>query len=139
MQMDNQPSVVSKPMLWTGRIISTLIVLFMLMDAVMKLIQPEAVVKGTVELGYPVGCIAGIGIALLISTILYAIPRTAVLGAILLTGYLGGAVASEVRVGASPLAAFPFIFGVLVWLGLFLRDNRLRALIPLRSELMSAV
>jgi sorbitol-specific phosphotransferase system component IIC len=133
MQMDIQTPAISKGMLWTGRIISTLIVLFMLMDAVMKLVQPEAVVKGTAELGYPVSSIGGIGIALLIATILYAIPQTSVLGAILLTGYLGGAVASEVRIGATPLASFPFIFGVLVWLGLVLRDSRLRALIPLRS------
>src|SRR5580704_2664896 len=126
MQLENQTHPTSKGMLWAGRIISTIFTLFMLMDAVMKLIQPEAVVKGTVELGYPQTSILGMGIALLISTVLYAIPRTAVLGAILLTGYLGGAVASA---GAFTIS-FPVIFAVMIWLGLFLRDSRLRALIP---------
>jgi hypothetical protein len=134
MQLENQTHPTSKGMLWAGRIISTIFTLFMLMDAVMKLIQPEAVVKGTVELGYPQTSILGMGIALLISTVLYAIPRTAVLGAILLTGYLGGAVATHVRVSAGAFTiSFPVIFAVMIWLGLFLRDSRLRALIPLRS------
>jgi hypothetical protein len=134
MQIENQTSPTLKGMLWTGRVISTIFTLFMLMDAVMKLIQPEAVVKGTVELGYPRTSITGMGIALLISTVLYMIPRTAVLGAILLTGYLGGAVATHVRVSAGLIViSFPVIFGVMIWLGLFLRDSRLRALVPLRS------
>jgi hypothetical protein len=134
MQLENQTRPTSKGMLWTGRVISTIFALFMLMDAVMKLIQPEAVVKGTVELGYPQSSITGMGIVLLISTVLYMIPRTAVLGAILLTGYLGGAVATHVRVSAGLITIlFPVIFGVMIWLGLFLRDSRLRALVPLRS------
>jgi hypothetical protein len=124
----------SKKMIWAGRIISGIMVLFMLMDGVMKLIKPEAVVKGTMELGFPENTIVGIGIVLLISTVLYLIPRTAVLGAILLTGYLGGAIASQVRVSAVLFnLIFPFLFGVLIWLGLFLRDSRVRELIPLRS------
>jgi len=104
----------------------------MLLDAAMKFTKPEMVVKTTVELGYPESVITGVGVILLISTVLYLIPRTAVLGAILLTGYLGGAVATHVRVGAGlfPIS-FPVVFGVLLWGGLFLRDERLRRLIPL--------
>ena len=104
----------------------------MLLDAAMKFTKPEMVVKTTVDLGYPESVITGLGIVLLISTVLYLIPRTAVLGAILLTGYLGGAVATHVRVGAGlfPIC-FPVVFVVLLWGGLFLRDERLRKLLPL--------
>ena len=101
----------------------------------MKLVKPEPVVKATVELGYPESVIMTIGIVLLVCVILYVIPRTSVLGAILLTGYLGGAIATHVRVG-NPLFShilFPVYLAVLVWGGLFLRDPRLRALIPLRT------
>jgi hypothetical protein len=124
---------ISKAMLWTGRVVSALPVLFFLMDAIMKLVKPPIVVKSTVELGYPESTILPIGIVLLVCTVLYVIPRTSVLGAILLTGYLGGAVATHVRVGAGAFPiVFPIIFGVLVWGGLFLRDGRVRELIPLR-------
>ena len=125
----------SKKMVWAGRIVSGLPVLFLLLDGVMKLIKPAPVVQTTTQLGYMESSIVGMGVALLASTILYAIPRTAVLGAILLTGYLGGAVATHVRVGG-PLFSivFPIIFGVLIWGGLWLRDQRLRALIPLSSK-----
>jgi len=105
------------------------------MDSIMKLVKPEPVVKATVELGYPESVIMTIGIVLLVCVILYVIPRTSVLGAILLTGYLGGAIATHVRVG-NPLFShilFPVYLAVLVWGGLFLRDPRLRALIPLRT------
>jgi hypothetical protein len=125
---------VSKGSLWTGRILSILSILFFLMDAVMKLMKPAFVVDATVKLGYQEGVIQGLGIALLICTILYAIPRTSLLGAILLTGYLGGAVASNLRVG-SPLFSnvlFPVYFALILWGGLYLRDRRLRALVPLR-------
>src|SRR6266704_3080088 len=90
-------STVSNKMLWAGRIVSALPVLFMLMDGVMKLVKPAFVVQATVELGYPESTIMGIGIVLLVCTVLYVIPRTCILGAILLTGYLGGAVATHVR------------------------------------------
>jgi hypothetical protein len=118
--------------LWTGRIMSFLPALFLLLDAAMKFTKPEMVVKTTVELGYPASVITGLGVVLLISTVLYWIPQTAVLGAILLTGYLGGAVATHVRVGAGlfPIC-FPVVFGVLLWGGLFLRDERLRQLLRL--------
>jgi hypothetical protein len=123
----------SKAMVWTGRVLSTLAVLFFLMDGIMKLVKPPIVVKSTVELGYPESTILPIGIVLVVCTVLYVIPRTAVLGAILLTGYLGGAVATHVRVGAGAFPiVFPIIFGGLVWGGLFLRDGRVRALVPLR-------
>ena len=96
--------------------------------------KPAIVVETTVQLGYPESVILGLGSSCW-STILYLIPRTAVLGAILLTGYLGGAVASHVRVGAGPFEVlFPVIFGALLWGGLFLRDERLRELVPLRTQ-----
>ena len=134
MQPDIQTVSVSKQALWAGRIISALPALFLLMDGVMKLVKPAFVVDATVMLGYPERTIVGMGIALLASTVLYVIPRTAVLGAILLTGYLGGAVATHVRVGEGTFPVlFPVFFGVLIWLGLYLRDARLRALIPLRA------
>jgi DoxX-like family len=125
----------SKGRLWTGRILSAVPVLFLLMDGVMKLVKPESVLRATVQLGYPESVIFGLGIVLLVCVILYVIPRTAVLGAILLTGYLGGAVATHVRVG-DPLFShilFPVYVAILVWGGLYLREERLRALIPLRS------
>src|SRR6202035_657212 len=130
-----QTAPVSKGKLWTGRIMSALPVLFLLMDGVMKLMKPEFVVKATVQLGYPESVIFPLGIVVLICVVLYVIPRTAILGAILLTGYLGGAVATHVRVG-DPLfshALFPVYFAILVWGGLYLREERLHALIPLRS------
>jgi len=133
MQSDTQTAPISKAMLWTGRVMSALPVLFFLMDGIMKLVKPPIVVKSTVELGYPESVILPIGVVLLVCTVLYVIPRTSGLGAILLTGYLGGAVATHVRVGAGAFPiVFPIIFGVLVWGGLFLRDGRVRALIPLR-------
>ena len=123
----------TRKMLWTGRIISALPVLFLLMDGVMKLFKPRVVVEATVQLGYPESVILGLGIVLITCTVLYIIPPTSVLGAILLTGYLGGAVATHVRVGEGLFPVlFPVIVGVLVWGGLWLRDVRVRTLIPLR-------
>jgi hypothetical protein len=135
MQVATQTAPVSRKRLWAGRIISVLPVLFLLIDGVMKLLKPAVVVQATVALGYAEKIIVPLGILLLSCTALYAIPRTAVLGAILLTGYLGGAVATNVRVG-NPVFTyilFPVYLGVLIWLGLYLRDERLRALIPLRK------
>ena len=134
MQSDTQTAATSRKMLWAGRIISALPVLFLLMDGAMKLAKPAFVVEATVKLGYPESVIIGLGIVLLSCTLLYVIPRTSVLGAILLTGYLGGAVATHVRVsdGLFPIS-FPIILGVLIWGGLYLRDERLRTLLPLRS------
>ena len=127
----------SSKVLWTGRILSGLVVLFLLVDAGFKLIKPlpAPAVKAFGQLGYPVGLATGIGIVLLGCVALYLIPRTSVLGAILLTGYLGGAVASHVRVGDPWFshALFPVYIGLFIWGGLYLRENRLWALIPLRS------
>ena len=117
---------------WAGYIVSAVPALFLLLDAIGKLAQPEAVVQGTVGLGYNESVIVPLGITLLICTILYVIPQTAVLGAILLTGYLGGTVATHVRVG-NPLFShvlFGAYLGVLLWFGLYLRDTRLRSLLP---------
>ena len=129
-----QTAPVSKKRLWAGRIMSALPALFLLVDGIAKLAKPAPVVEGTVKLGYPETVIVPLGIILLTCTILYVIPRTSVLGAILLTGYLGGAVATHVRVG-DPLfthVLFPVYLGVLIWGGLYLRDDRLPALIPLK-------
>jgi hypothetical protein len=132
--MDRETARISKSRLWVARIISALPILFLLVDAVMKFIKPPAVVTATVGLGYSENTIVPIGCILLICTVLYLIPRTAVLGAILLTGYLGGAVATHVRVGAGlfPIL-FPVIMSLFVWGGLYLRDERLSKLIPLRQ------
>jgi DoxX-like family len=131
---DTQSTSLSKGRLWIGRIMSALPALFLLIDAVGKLVKPAPVVEGTVQLGYPESVLLGLGIVLLTCTVLYVIPRTAIFGAILLTGYLGGAVATHVRVG-SPFFShilFPVYLAVLIWGGLYLRDERLRALIPVR-------
>ena len=134
MQSDTQTPV-SKGGLWAGRIMSWLPALFLLVDGIMKLFKPAVVVEATVKLGYAEGVIVPLGIVLTVCTILYLIPRTAVLGAILLTGYLGGAVATHVRAGEGLFSiSFPIIFGVLLWGGLYLRDNRVRSLIPLLQE-----
>ena len=124
-------SVIPKGQRWTGRIISGFVSLFLTMDGVMKLVKPAVVVKTTVEvMGFPESTIVGIGITLLACTVLYVFPRTSILGAILLTGYLGGAIASQVRIGAPVFnLIFAAAFGVLVWVGLGLRDVRVRALV----------
>ena len=104
--------------------------LFLLVDAAMKLPKPAFVVEATVQLGYPEGVIVGLGVLLLVCALLYLVPRTAVLGAILLTGYLGGAVATHVRVGNGLVnIMFPVILGALLWGGLALRDPRVAALL----------
>lgn len=127
----NRPSTGA---LWTGRILSALPVAFLLLDGAMKIPKPSFVVQATTALGYNENVIVPLGIVLLISTMLYIIPQTAVLGAILLTGYLGGAVATHVRVGNGAFEIlFPVIFGMLIWGGLVLRDRRLRVLLPWRS------
>ena len=134
MESSAQSAPVSKASLWTGRVISGLVVLFMLFDGSSKVMKAQQVIDATVRIGFPVTTIVGIGITLLVCTVLYVIPNTSILGAILLTGYLGGATAAQVRAG-SPISetVFPIIFGVLVWLGVYLREPRLRALVPLRS------
>src|SRR5687767_11104329 len=129
-----QVASVPKRNVWAGRILTWLPALFLLLDGVAKLFKPLPVVEGTVKLGYAESTIIPIGIVLIICTVLYLIPRTAVLGAILLTGYLGGAVATHVRAGDGAFGVvFAIAFGALVWLGIYLRDERLRELLPFRS------
>ncbi len=126
----------SRGRLWTGRILSGLAVLFLLFDAVGKLARPAAVVKGTVELGWPASTLLTLGVLQVICLAVYLIPRTAVFGAILWTGYLGGAIATHYRIG-NPLFThilFPTYIAALLWGGLWLRDAQLRALIPLRHR-----
>lgn len=119
--------------LWAGRAFSTLAVLFFLMDAVMKMLRARPAVEATTQLGFLPTAIMPIGVTLFVCTILYVYPRTAFIGAILLTGYLGGAAASSIRAG-SPLfnCAFPIIFAVLVWAGLVLREPRLLSLLAVQ-------
>jgi DoxX-like family len=120
--------------LWAGRIMSGLAALFLLFDSLIKVMKLAPAVEGTTALGYPANVVRGIGIVELVCLVLYVIPRTSVFGAILLTGYLGGAVATHVRVG-SPLFThilFPIYVAALIWGGLYLRDARLRSLVPLR-------
>ncbi len=134
MQSATQTAPVSKTMLWAGRIISVLVVLFLLFDALIKVMSLPPAIEGTTRLGYPESLVFGIGLLELVCVVLYVIPRTSILGAILLTGYLGGAVATNLRVG-NPLFTYilsPVYFGMLIWGGLFFRDSQLRALIPLR-------
>lgn len=132
---DFTATAVSKKGLWTGRILSGLAVLFLIFDGVTKVMKVPAVMQASAQMQYPLRLIPVIGIVLLVCTAVYAIPRTSILGAILLTGYLGGAVEAQLRAG-NPLfaeALFPVYFSVLIWGGLFLRERRLRALIPFRS------
>ncbi len=126
---------VSKKALWAGRTISTVIVLLLVLDGVMKFFKPKPVVDAFAHLGIPIELDFAIGTLLLLCTLLYAVPATSILGAILLTGYLGGAVMSHLRAG-DPLfthVLFPTYLGSLIWLGLYLRDRRLRVLVPLRN------
>ncbi|HKV34730.1 MAG TPA: DoxX family protein [Pyrinomonadaceae bacterium] len=132
--MQAEPIAVSKGTLWAARIISGLVALFLLMDGGMKLVKPAFVVEETMRLGYPERVIVPIGVVLIVCTILYLIPKTAVLGAILLTAYLGGAVATHVRAEEPVFSiVFAIVFGVLLWLGLYLRNPTLRLLVPLTS------
>ena len=125
-------ALISNKALWAGRILSGLVVAFLLLDGAIKLIPLDIVVQTSQELGIPVHLARTLGVLTLVGTILYAIPRTSVLGAILLTGYLGGAIYTHVRAG-SPLLThtlFGVYLGLLIWGGLWLRDDRVRALIP---------
>jgi len=129
-------NTVSKTKLWTSYIMSGLVVLFMLMDCIMKLVKPPEVIEGTLALGFAEQHLPVIGALGLISTLLYAFPRTSLLGAILLTAYFGGAVATHVRLN-NPLfthTLFTVYFGILIWGGLWLRNSKLRELLPLRQS-----
>lgn len=132
MEIDSKIHPVSNRLMWAGRVISALPVLLFIFSGAMKLTKSAAVVDGFAHLGYPDRLVLGLGILELACTAVYVIPQTAVVGAILLTGYLGGAIATHLRIGEPFFAQI--ILGVLVWLGLYLRDGRIRMLIPLRSE-----
>ena len=130
-----EPSELGKGRVWTGRILTGLTVLFMLFDAVGKLVMPVQVVQATTRLGFPMTLIPAVGIILLVATIAYAIPRTAVLGAVLLTGFLGGAVSIQMRAGSLAFETiFPVLFGVVAWAGIVLREERLALLLPFVSK-----
>jgi hypothetical protein len=137
MPSDTQTAPVSKSALWAGRIVSALVIAFLAMDVVIKFVKPAPapVVETFAHVGWSLSLSPVLGIILLVSTALYVIPITSILGAILLTGYLGGAIATHLRVG-DPLFShvlFPTYLGVLLWGGLYLREPRLRVLIPLRT------
>jgi len=131
MQPGTQAAPVSKKILWTSYVLSALPVLLLLFSASMKFTHSPDLAKGFDHLGWPVRLAAPLGILELTCALLYAIPRTSVLGAILVAAYMGGAVATHVRIGEPPY--LQVLLGVLVWGGLYLRDSRLRALLPLRS------
>ena len=134
-RLEFQPAPIPKARIWTGRIISGLLVLFFVFDSVGKFLKPAPVVKAFAQLGVPISLAPAIGTILLACTILYAIPRTSIVGSVLLTGYLGGAVLTLLRAGEPVFShvLFPVYFGVLLWLGLFLREDRLREFTGLRS------
>jgi hypothetical protein len=124
----------SKTWLWAGRSVSTLVVLFCAFDGIMKVVKDPHVIAASADFGFSPSQIVLIGALMLACTILYAIPRTAILGAVLLTGYLGGAVVSNIRVGHPSFeCVFPVIFGALAWAGIFAREPRVRELIPFRK------
>jgi hypothetical protein len=130
-----QACSISKKSLWAGRITTGLIVAFLLFDAVIHLMKPAPVVDAFAKLGFPIRLAVPLGLIELVCILLYVIPRSSILGAILLTGYLGGAIAIQLPTGNSLFGEvlFPVYIGVILWGGIYLRDERLRMLIPLRS------
>jgi DoxX-like family len=135
----NQKAEISKPARWTGRVLSGLVIVFMLFDGAMKLVPWPIVTETMDKMGYgsSEGLARSLGIITIVCTVLYAVPPTSILGAILLTGYLGGAIASHLRIG-SPLFShtlFGLYLGLMVWGGLWLRDRSLRSLVPFRRSL----
>lgn len=130
----SQAAPISKTALWTGRVMSALPVLLLLLSSIMKLMKMPTVVEGSAKAGLSERLILPVGIIELICVIVYLIPRTAVLGAILMTGLLGGATVTTLRIG-DPTYPMPVILGMLAWGGLYMRDPRLRELIPLRKKI----
>jgi hypothetical protein len=131
MEGSTQPAAASRTSFWAGRVLSALVLLLFAFTSAFGLLKPEVAKQGFAHYGYPGGAFWRIIFVEIACAIVYAIPRTSILGAILLTGYLGGAVSTHVRAG-EPFF-LPIIVGVAVWLGLYLRDERLQALVPLRS------
>ena len=121
-----------------GRVLSALASLFLLFDGIMKLLKPPVVVQSTLQLGYAESAILGIGLTLLVCTLLYIVPRSSIVGAVLLTGYLGGAVASNIRAGKPVFnVLFPMIMAALLWSGLWFRDLRVRNLVRTQHDIAS--
>jgi hypothetical protein len=139
-RMPAETNELSRKRLWTGRVLTGLSGAFLIFDAGMKFFKPPIVVEATVRLGYPESTIIGIGVVLLACTLLYLIPRTSILGAVLLTAYLGGAVATNVR-AEQPVfnIVFPVIFAGIAWGGLWLRDTRLEQMLTLKSSHQSSI
>ena len=134
MDHDLRPAPIPKGQLWTGRVLSTVAILFMLFDTVIHAMRGPQVVQGFAQLGFPLSIAIPLSTIEFIGIVLYVFPRTSALGAILLTGYLGGAVAAQVRIGA-PLLGFvlaPVYVALFLWVGLYLRDERVRAVFPVR-------
>jgi len=132
LEIQNAPG--SMKMVWTGRILSLLCVLFLLMDSLMKVFKAKLAVDATKDLGYPESTVVWIGVVLLVCTIVYALGQTSVLGAVLLTGYLGGAIASNVRADKPVFnIIFPLIIAAMIWGGLLLRCGKVRQVMPLRQ------
>ncbi|HKW75059.1 MAG TPA: DoxX family protein [Terriglobales bacterium] len=131
MQTGTQTATASKKMLWTGRVISALPVLMLFFGGVMAFLKPPVVLQSMAHFGYPESLVIPLGIVEIVCALIYAIPRTSVFGAVLLTAYFGGATATHVRIGEN--FAGPVIFAILVWIGLYLREGRLRELAPLRK------
>jgi hypothetical protein len=134
MPVSAQSAAVSKEVVWTGPILTALVVLFLLFDSAIQIVKFSPAVQGILQLGYPISLVPEVGLTLLVSAALYLVPRTSVLGALLLTGYLGSTTASQFRLIQPPFSPvlFPVYFCALVSTGLFLREQRLRLLIPLR-------
>jgi DoxX-like family len=135
MQVPTQASVHSTKSLWAGRIVSGLVTAFLLFDAIIHLMKPAPVVEAFAKLGFPIRLAVPLGIVELVCVLLYVIPGASILGAILLTGYLGGAIAIQLPTG-NPFfgeVLFPAYIGIFLWGGIYLRDERLRTLIPFRS------
>ncbi len=135
MSYDSQTVRASKGALWTGRVLSGLATAFLLFDGAAKVMKLAPVLEASTRLDIPERVIPGLGIVLIACTLLYAIPPTAILGAIFVTGYLGGAVWTHVRMGGEVFPmVFPFIFATILWGGLYLREPRLRELVPVRRR-----
>ena len=132
-EMDRPERSTARWQLWTGRVLTALSIVFLLFDAAGKFMRPAQVVQACERLGIPVHLSPTLGVLLTISTVLYAVPQTAVLGAVLLSGYLGGAISIHLRAGSSLFEiVFPAILGAFVWTGIYLRDARLRRVFPIR-------
>lgn len=126
-------NTISKPMMWTGRVLSALVTLFLVFDFGIKLLQMAPAIESTVQLGYVANLVRTIGIIELICFALYLIPPTSVFGAILMTGYLGGAIATHVRAGSDTFSIiFTLIIAAMLWGALYIRNPHLRAMIPVQ-------